>query len=97
MRRRKTRAESLGIVSIPINPFFNVGKMAGGSMKRIHCQAYLDFSQDGHGTKMENLLQSFEKMHKTNQCHLCLSSHGSSRCSIMEDENWVVFATGSPI
>ena len=27
----ETVAEKLGIVSIPINPFFNVGKMAGGA------------------------------------------------------------------
>lgn len=82
-------------VAVPISTFFNVGKMVGGSLKRIHSQVYLDLSQDGHGAHMENLLNAFEKNHQQNTCPLCQSTHG--RRNILENEDWVIFATGSPL
>lgn len=89
------------ISTITISPFFNVGKMVGGSLSRIHSQVYMDLSQDGHGTHMENILESFEKMKKADYCHICESTHGTitkhETRIIVDTEDWVVFATGSPI
>jgi UDPglucose--hexose-1-phosphate uridylyltransferase len=90
-------AENRQIVSMPISAFFNVGKLAGGSMKRIHSQMYFDMVQDGHGARMETLLQAFEKMKKNNRCHLDDSIHGSRKRLVLENEDWVMFTTGSPL
>jgi UDPglucose--hexose-1-phosphate uridylyltransferase len=92
-----TAVEEKGILAIPISPFFNVGRLVGGSMRRIHSQLYLDLCQDGHGTRMETLLQAFDKMHKINQCHLDVTSHGNQKRLILENDHWSIFATGSPI
>ena len=85
----------LKISAIPISPFINVGRMAGGSLKRIHIQVFMDLDQDGHGTRTESLLKSFEWMREKNQCHLCKSTHRNRL--ILENEDWILFATGSPI
>lgn len=87
--------EELKIRAIPISPFINVGKMAGGSLKRIHIQTYMDLDQDGHGTRTEILLKSFEWMSEKKACHLCNSTHRNR--IILENDEWVMFATGSPI
>jgi len=92
------------IRAIPISPFFNVGKLVGGSLKRIHAQIYMDLSQDGHGAKMENLLTAFEKYKQNGYCHLCKSSHGITPVAkskesrlILSNDDWEAYATGSPI
>ncbi len=88
-------SRQLKIRAIPISPFINVGRMAGGSLKRIHIQVYMDLDQDGHGTRTETLLKSFEWMGEKKLCHLCKSTHRNR--IILENDDWVIFATGSPI
>lgn len=89
--------EEKGIHSIPISPFFNIGKLVGGSMRRIHSQVYFDLSQDGHGSRMELMLKTFAKMSEHHKCHLCHSGHGHQNRTILENDYWVIFATGSPV
>ncbi|MCP4764129.1 MAG: hypothetical protein GY870_20315 [archaeon] len=82
---------------IPISPFFNVGGSVGGSLRRLHCQIYMDLSQDGHGSRMESFLKTFEKMNERNQCQICDSKHGDGSRIIFDTEDWVIFSSGSPI
>ncbi|MHA1369272.1 MAG: hypothetical protein ACTSRA_06120, partial [Promethearchaeota archaeon] len=60
------KANEQGIYYIPVSPFFNFGDKAGGSVPRIHGQVYIDLNEDGHGSRLENILKSFEKMKKNN-------------------------------
>ncbi|MHA1272637.1 MAG: hypothetical protein ACTSQP_06270 [Promethearchaeota archaeon] len=80
---------------IPVIPFFNIGRQVGGSQPRIHSQVYIDLTMDGHGSRLENILQAFKEM--GDNCHLCQTSHGDSNRIILETKYWVFFATGSPI
>ncbi|MCP4761822.1 MAG: hypothetical protein GY870_08570, partial [archaeon] len=82
---------------IPISPFFNVGASVGGSLRRLHCQIYMDLSQDGHGSRMESFLKTFEKMNERKQCQICDSKHGDGSRIIFDTEDWVIFSSGSPI
>lgn len=82
---------------IPISPFFNVGKAVGGSLRRLHMQVYMDLTEDGHGSRMESILKAFANMEKKQYCHICKSNHGDGRRVIIENEDWTVFATNSPI
>ena len=52
---------------IPVNPFFNIGTMAGGSQPRIHSQVYIDLNGDGHGSRLEGILKAFKEQEK--ECH----------------------------
>ncbi|MHA1729771.1 MAG: hypothetical protein ACTSWY_13735 [Promethearchaeota archaeon] len=85
------------ISNIPISPFFNIGKPVGGSLRRIHAQTYLDLSQDGHGSRMEGILKAFEKMKQKHLCQVCTSTHEEGKRTIFDNDEWTVFATGSPI
>ena len=85
------------ISNSPISVFFNIGKPVGGSQRRIHGQVYLDFTQDGHGARIDGILKAFDNMKKRNECHLCTSSHEEGQRQIIEDEDWIFFASGSPI
>jgi UDPglucose--hexose-1-phosphate uridylyltransferase len=82
---------------IPISPFFNLGRLVGGSMKRIHSQVYMDLSQDGHGSRLESILKAFENMKKSHTCELCNSNHGEGTRIVIDSDDWIVFASASPI
>jgi UDPglucose--hexose-1-phosphate uridylyltransferase len=85
------------ISKIPISPFFNVGRTAGGSQRRIHAQIYMDLNQDGHGARIDGILKSFENMRKRGECRMCNSSHEAGQRIVINEEDWTVFASGSPI
>lgn len=81
---------------ITVNPFFNIGKLVGGSQPRIHSQVYIDLSGDGHGSRLEGFLEAFNEM--GNNCHLCKSSHGGNASRmVLETKYWIYFMTGSPV
>ena len=80
---------------IPVNPFFNIGTMVGGSQPRIHSQVYIDLNGDGHGSRLEGYLQAFK--HMGDNCHLCETSHGNTDRIILKTEFWTFYTTGSPI
>lgn len=82
---------------IPISPFFNVGREVGGSLRRLHMQIYMDMTQDGHGSRVETILKAFEFMKQKQECQLCESKHGDGRRNIIETNEWIAFASGSPI
>jgi UDPglucose--hexose-1-phosphate uridylyltransferase len=82
---------------IPVSPFFNIGSQAGGSVPRLHAQVYMDLVEDGHGSRMENILRAFEDMKKKGACHLCQSKHESGNRGIAVSDYWVLFSSGSPI
>lgn len=93
----KEAVSQKGISVIPIAPFINVGRFSGGSLKRIHSQVYMDLSQDGHGSRLESILKSFENMKKQNHCILCDSHKTEEKRIIIDNDDWIVFASGSPI
>jgi len=83
-----------GFRLIPVYPFFNIGRLAGGSQPRLHSQVYFDLNEDGHGAFMESILQAFEEMRKENDCHLCTSRHDGRM--FYENSTWIAWATSSP-
>jgi UDPglucose--hexose-1-phosphate uridylyltransferase len=85
------------ISKIPISPFFNIGRTVGGSQRRIHAQVYMDLNQDGHGARIDGILKSFENMRKRGECRMCNSSHEEGQRIVIDEEDWIVFASGSPI
>ena len=93
----RVASDEKGLSYIPIAPFFNLGKYVGGSQKRVHIQVYFDLNEDGHGSRLESILKAFELMKNKAQCHLCNSRHGEGRRIILENDYWIVFASGSPI
>ena len=86
-----------GIYLVPVSPFFNIGDKAGGSVPRLHAQVYIDLVEDGHGSRMENILKAFDDMKKKGKCHLCQSKHESGNRVIAVSDYWVLFSSGSPI
>src|SRR5271157_732537 len=89
--------ESKDIHFIPVSPFFNIGSQAGGSVPRLHAQVYMDLVDDGHGSRMENILKAFEEMKKKGSCHLCQSKHESGNRVIAVSDYWILFSSGSPL
>jgi len=80
---------------IPVSPFFNIGRQAGGSQPRIHSQIYMDLNGDGHGSRLEGFLKAFKEM--GDNCHLCKTTHGNSNREVLNTKYWTFFVTGSPI
>ncbi|TFF95474.1 MAG: hypothetical protein EU544_02655, partial [Promethearchaeota archaeon] len=76
---------------IIVTPFFNIGRMVGGSQPRIHSQVYIDLSGDGHGSRFESHLKAFKE--RGDNCHLCTSKHGEENYSrmVLETEYWIYF------
>ncbi len=93
----KDESNRLGIHLIPVSPFFNIGSKVGGSVPRLHGQVYIDLLEDGHGSRMENMLKAFAEMKKYNACYLCKSKHESGTRAIVVSDHWVLFSSGSPI
>ncbi|NMC04018.1 MAG: HIT domain-containing protein [Candidatus Lokiarchaeota archaeon] len=93
----KEESNKNGIYLIPVSPFFNIGSKVGGSVPRLHGQVYVDLLEDGHGSRMENMLKAFAEMKKHNACHLCRSHHESGARAIVVSDHWVLFSSGSPI
>jgi len=80
---------------IPVTPFFNIGTKVGGSQPRIHGQVYIDLNMDGHGSRIEGILEAFKEM--GDDCHLCQTTHGESERIILQSDYWIFYATGSPV
>ncbi|MEM0231141.1 MAG: hypothetical protein QXT20_02995 [Candidatus Woesearchaeota archaeon] len=94
----RSAAEAVGIRYIPTYPFFNIGKNVGGSLKRLHAQAYIDLNQDGHGSTMEDILKAFEEQQKEGRCKFCIPSEWQKReFLIYENEFCSAYATRAPI
>jgi len=89
-------ANKKGIYSIPVSPFFNIGRIVGGSQSRFHSQVYIDLNEDGHGARLEMHLKAFEQM-KKKKCHLCRSDHGGGARLVLKTNHWTFFVTGSPL
>ena len=94
----RREAANRGISYIPVYPFFNIGKKVGGSLKRLHAQAYVDLNQDGHGSTMEDILQAFDNQRSANCCKFCQPSEEQKKeFLIHENEYCSVYATRAPI
>ncbi|MCK4281119.1 MAG: hypothetical protein KAX10_03310 [Candidatus Lokiarchaeota archaeon] len=89
-------ANKKGIKSIPVSPFFNIGKPVGGSQRRLHSQVYIDLNEDGHGARLEMHLKAFEEM-REHECRLCKSDHGGGSRLVLKTNFWTFFVTGSPL
>ncbi len=89
-------ANKKGIKSIPVSPFFNIGKPVGGSQSRFHSQVYIDLNEDGHGARLEMHLKAFEEM-REHECRLCKSDHGGGSRLVLKTDFWTFFVTGSPL
>lgn len=92
--RAVEESRSKGFRLIPVYPFFNIGRLAGGTQPRLHSQVYIDLNEDGHGAYMESILQAFEEMRINSGCHLCTSRHEDR--IVYENETWISWATSSP-
>ncbi|MCX6711229.1 MAG: hypothetical protein NTZ02_04035 [Candidatus Woesearchaeota archaeon] len=94
----RREAANRGISYIPEYPFFNIGKKVGGSLKRLHAQAYIDLNQDGHGSTMEDILQAFDNQRYANSCKFCNQSEEQiKKFFLYENEYWSAYATRAPI
>ncbi len=94
----RKEATNRGINYVPVYPFFNIGKKVGGSLRRLHAQAYIDLNQDGHGGTMEDLLKAFDEQSKKHKCKFCnLPNHELKDYLIYENDLFVVYATRAPI
>nr|MDO8110292.1 HIT domain-containing protein [Candidatus Sigynarchaeota archaeon] len=92
----RDEANKKGVQLIPVSPFFNIGSKVGGSVPRLHAQVYIDLVEDGHGSRMENMLKAFDEMKKKG-CHLCKSKHESGTRVIAVSDHWTLFTSGSPV
>lgn len=63
-------AKAKGFSSAPAYVFFNLGERAGGSVRRLHTQVYVDLTQDGYGRALKSVLQAF-----SGSCPLCEEEH----------------------
>ena len=90
-------ANARGIKLIPTAPFFNLNKHTPGHLQRILGQAYMDLNEDGHGSRMESILKTFERMKEQNNCNLCHSTHDNGRRVVYENDSWVFFTSGLPV
>ncbi|MBN2150543.1 MAG: hypothetical protein JW839_03750 [Candidatus Lokiarchaeota archaeon] len=93
----KEESNKHGMHFIPVSPFFNIGSKVGGSVPRLHGQVYIDLVENGHGSRMENMLKAFAEMKRRGACQLCQSKHESGTRAIVVSEHWVLFSSGSPI
>ena len=94
----KMAAEERGIRYIPVYLFFNIGRNVGGSLKRLHAQAYIDLNQDGHGSTMEDILKAFEEQERAGRCKFCQpSTWQREEFLIYENEFCSAYATRAPI
>ncbi len=82
-----------GVGEIVIDPFFNLGYLAGSSLRRFHSQVYMDLTQTGHDTDLEALLKSY--CNENNDCCLLCESEHEGRL-VYENDSFVLWVTQAP-
>ncbi len=81
-------ARERGVEQQVMYVFINTKRETGRSLDRLHSQAIIDQTQDGHSVVLETSLQAYEKNRRKNGCTFC-------RCETELPKERILYKNGS--